>query len=64
MRRALEIRVTFRPTRVAAERLRAAYDLVDPVRSRRLQDDPDTVPSSPSEEHDVDAHDERLAQEA
>lgn len=36
MRRALEIRVAFAPTRLAAEHLRAVYEMVTPVVDRAV----------------------------
>jgi hypothetical protein len=41
MRRRLDIRVTFAPTRLSAEHLRVVYDVVTPLVERRVVTDDD-----------------------
>jgi hypothetical protein len=55
MRRTLEIRVAFTPTRLSAEYLRAAYEVVTPTIERTIVAE-ETAPGIAQDEKVVTAH--------
>jgi len=51
MRRGLEIRVAFSPTRLSVEHLRAVYEVVTPMTERAVMKESDVVRESENDEN-------------